>query len=43
MIRFGDGIHGAVPRQKQEIYVTGLVTSLCGAANIQGGELGPLK
>ena len=39
MIRFGDGIHGAVPRQKQEIYVTGLVTSLCGAGNIQAGEL----
>ncbi len=39
MIRFGDGIHGAVPRQKQEIYVTGLVTSLCGAGNVQAGEL----
>lgn len=39
VIRFGDGIHGAVPRQKQEIYVTGLVTSLCGEGNIQAGEL----
>ncbi len=39
LIRFGDGIHGVVPRQKQEIYVTGLVTSLCGAGNMQAGEL----
>lgn len=38
-IRFGDGIHGCVPEQKQEIYVTGLTCSLYEAGNVQAGEL----
>ena len=38
-IRFGDGIHGVVPPQKQSVYVTGLSCSLYGAGNVQAGEL----
>lgn len=38
-IRFGDGIHGVVPPQKQSVYVTGLSCSLYGAGNVQTGEL----
>ena len=38
-IRFGDGIHGVIPRQNKDIYVTGLICSLCGNGNVQAGEL----
>ena len=38
-IRFGDGIHGMVPPQKQSVYVTGLSCSLYEAGNVQAGEL----
>lgn len=37
-IRFGDGIHGVVPPQKQSVYVTGLSCSLYGAGNVQAGN-----
>lgn len=36
---FGDGIHGVIPRQNKDIYVTGLLCSLCGNGNVQAGEL----
>ncbi|MBS6397824.1 MAG: hypothetical protein KH452_11865 [Clostridiales bacterium] len=39
MIRFGDGIHGAVPEQKKSVYVTGLVSSLLSEGNVQAGEV----
>ena len=39
MVRFGDGIHGMIPPQKQSVYVTGLSCSLYGEGNVQAGEL----
>ena len=39
-IRFGDGIHGAVPEQNCEVYVTGLVCSLYEDGNVLAGRIG---
>lgn len=39
MIRFGDGLHGAVPKQKKAVYVTDFVCSFCDEGNIMAGEL----
>lgn len=39
LIRFGDGLHGAVPKQKKTVYVTDFVCSLCEEGNIMAGEL----
>lgn len=38
-VRFGDGIHGAVPPQKCPVYVTGLTLSLYEHGNVLAGRI----
>lgn len=39
VVRFGDGIHGAVPMQNMPVSVTGLVCSRLGGGNVLAGEI----
>lgn len=39
VVRFGDGIHGAVPVQKMPVSVTGLICSRMSGGNVLAGEI----
>ena len=39
VVRFGDGIHGVVPRQNMPVSVTGLICSCLDGGNVLAGEI----